>query len=540
MFGSRSKERARVLSQVATIALIAGISAGCSMDMSRFADDVMTGSTSNQKRIVSSGRQSPTYDEVITGSVASSPTQAGTSQQLPPARTSSAPTVSRATLPPAAAGRPNSSISVYNPPASVVPASAPSAPAPIASAGTAKGGWTSVGGTKVTAHEGESLKTLSRRYGVPERAMHSANPSLSPSARLAGGQQVVIPTFVQGGPEYAQPNYASNAVRPGPVRVANTAPQAQSMKPDMITTGSVDRSAAPRPTAKPGRRVASLPPALPAAPASARPVPSRASTVPAAGVAAGVHVVNSGESLSGIAARYGLSSRDLQAANNISDPNSIRIGQRLRVPSGPVSVVAAPSPESSRAPTPVTVAGLPQRKPHTITARQSAPARPIAVARNTPASEPDPIVTGSVSSNSVTNEPARVASAPKNGPSFRWPVRGRIVSGFGDKPSGKRNDGINLAVPEGTSVKAAEDGVVIYSGNELKGFGNLLLVRHSGGWVTAYGHNSELLVRRGDTVRRGQVIARAGATGSVTQPQVHFELRQGSRPVDPQPYLAGT
>ncbi|MEL7529636.1 MAG: M23 family metallopeptidase, partial [Pseudomonadota bacterium] len=120
---------------------------------------------------------------------------------------------------------------------------------------------------------------------------------------------------------------------------------------------------------------------------------------------------------------------------------------------------------------------------------------------------------------------------------FRWPVRGRIISDFGTKPGGGKNEGVNLAVPEGTPVKAADDGTVIYSGNELKGYGNLVLVRHSEGWVSAYAHNSELKVKRGDTIRRGDVIGLAGATGSVNQPQVHFELRKGNKPVDPLNHL---
>jgi murein DD-endopeptidase MepM/ murein hydrolase activator NlpD len=112
-----------------------------------------------------------------------------------------------------------------------------------------------------------------------------------------------------------------------------------------------------------------------------------------------------------------------------------------------------------------------------------------------------------------------------------------VIKEFGTA-NGERNDGINLAVPEGTSVKAAEDGEVIYSGNELKGYGNLVLVRHVDGWVTAYAHASELLVNRGDKVTRGQIIARAGATGGVAQPQLHFEIRKGQRPVDPKQFLA--
>ena len=113
-----------------------------------------------------------------------------------------------------------------------------------------------------------------------------------------------------------------------------------------------------------------------------------------------------------------------------------------------------------------------------------------------------------------------------------------MISNFGGKPNGQQNDGINISVPENTAVKASEDGVVAYAGNELKGYGNLVLVRHTGGWVTAYAHNSELLVHKGETVKRGQVIAKAGQTGGVAAPQVHFEIRKGSTPVDPAQHLS--
>ena len=124
-------------------------------------------------------------------------------------------------------------------------------------------------------------------------------------------------------------------------------------------------------------------------------------------------------------------------------------------------------------------------------------------------------------------------------PTFRWPVRGKVITSYGAKTNGKSNDGINVAVPEGTPVKAAEDGVVAYSGNELKGYGNLVLVRHSNGYVTAYAHASELLVKRGDTIKRGQIIAKSGQSGEVGSPQLHFEIRKGSSPVDPLQFLNG-
>jgi len=100
-----------------------------------------------------------------------------------------------------------------------------------------------------------------------------------------------------------------------------------------------------------------------------------------------------------------------------------------------------------------------------------------------------------------------------------------------------QNDGINILARKGTPVRAAQNGVVAYAGNELRGFGNLLLVKHEGGWITAYAHNSELLVRTGQKVRRGQMISRVGSTGSVDKPQLHFELRRGNQAVNPERYL---
>ena len=123
--------------------------------------------------------------------------------------------------------------------------------------------------------------------------------------------------------------------------------------------------------------------------------------------------------------------------------------------------------------------------------------------------------------------------------SFRWPAKGRIIAGFGPKTNGQTNDGINIALPEGTPIKAAEDGVVAYAGNELKGYGNLVLVRHADGFVTAYAHAKELLVKRGDPIKRGQTIARSGQTGNVDAPQLHFEIRKGPAPIDPMPHLSG-
>jgi murein DD-endopeptidase MepM/ murein hydrolase activator NlpD len=143
--------------------------------------------------------------------------------------------------------------------------------------------------------------------------------------------------------------------------------------------------------------------------------------------------------------------------------------------------------------------------------------------------------TSPVDSTPTASLPPPVPVSTAANPEFRWPARGRIIQGF--KSGG--NDGINIAVPEGTAVKAAESGVVAYAGSEIKGFGNLVLIRHPNGYVSAYANNGELSVKRGEQVKRGQVIAKSGQSGNVASPQLHFELRKGSTPVDPTQFLAG-
>ena len=123
---------------------------------------------------------------------------------------------------------------------------------------------------------------------------------------------------------------------------------------------------------------------------------------------------------------------------------------------------------------------------------------------------------------------------------LRCALKSKVMSRYGNKPGGLKNEGINIAVPEGTSIRAAEGGVVAYAGNELKGYGNLVLIRHPGGYVTAYAHAKELFVKRGDKIERGAVIAKAGQTGSVSSPQLHFEVRKGATALDPNKYLGST
>jgi murein DD-endopeptidase MepM/ murein hydrolase activator NlpD len=175
------------------------------------------------------------------------------------------------------------------------------------------------------------------------------------------------------------------------------------------------------------------------------------------------------------------------------------------------------------------------------TSAPAAPAQQKTVVASAAPKEPEPVQTAAVvaPTDALDKEATKLAEGNGAVPKFRWPANGRVIAGYGATPNGQQNDGINIALPENTPVKAAEDGVVAYAGNELKGYGNLVLVRHPNGYVTAYAHAKELLVKRGDQVKRGQVIARSGQTGNVNTPQLHFEIRKGSSPLDPTRFLNG-
>ncbi len=313
-------------------------------------------------------------------------------------------------------------------------------------------------GPRIKVQSGDTLSSLSQRYGVPIDTIQSANNLAD--ARLRTGQVLVMPG-------------ARNAAPPPRVAAATTAP----------APGETSYTVAP------------------------------------------------GDTPQAIADKLGTDADAIMQRNGVRADN-LQIGQKLIIPAASSAPAVAAASSS----------GVRKVKTTTILAPGAAPATDKA-----PAASPE--VTGNAPKTSAPATPktseqtiARVDQLPNpdpmSGGSFRWPVKGRVISGFGTKPDGGHNDGINISVPQGTSVKAAENGVVAYAGSELKGYGNLVLVRHANNWVSAYANNEELLVKRGDKVRRGQIIAKAGATGSVSQPQVHFELRKGSRPVDPTKYMS--
>ena len=248
------------------------------------------------------------------------------------------------------------------------------------------------------------------------------------------------------------------------------------------------------------------------------PPPQAAAPVATAGWE-GRHTLKAGESLYSIARQHGVTLAELQRVNGITEPTRVRAGTVLSVPgTGSASAETAPVAERT----------LPS---------------PSRAAQGTPgtAGQPRILNTGEQKTAALTdrsNDATAPAVEPASGSGrFRWPARGRVIASFGKRPDGTHNDGINIAVPQGTEVHAAENGRVAYAGNELKGYGNLVLIRHDNGWVSAYAHADQILVKRDDVIKRGQVIAKAGKTGTVDQPQLHFELRQGAKPVDPLPHM---
>jgi murein DD-endopeptidase MepM/ murein hydrolase activator NlpD len=252
-----------------------------------------------------------------------------------------------------------------------------------------------------------------------------------------------------------------------------------------------------------------------------------AAPAPAVAPAGNVHVVVAGDTLMSISRRYHKPLKQIAEANHIPPHTHLKIGDRIVVPgrmvasAAPVAPVAAPATHPAP-PSPPPAVAAPKVQTRSVASAPAAPTPKV-----TAEAGPGPSANYVAAGAQATADANATAAAS----SFKWPLRGRVISGF------PKNDGIDLAVPEGTAVHAADDGVVAYAGSELKGYGNLILIRHANGFVTAYAHASELMVKRNDAVRRGQVIAKSGQTGSVSAPQLHFEIRKGSTPVDPMQYL---
>ena len=255
-----------------------------------------------------------------------------------------------------------------------------------------------------------------------------------------------------------------------------------------------------------------------------------------------LHTVKSGETGIAIARAYGVNWDKIAAANNLKPPYTLEVGDQLLLPSArqAAAQLAAMTVEERARSFDLKIDDI-------ITGGEPATGvpmvkRPAGATPLKPKAKPAVRPTVAVTQASMVTQASISQPLPQmtgEAPQFRWPVDGRILSGFGAKPGGRFNDGVNLKASAGAPVRAAGDGVIAYAGDAIPGFGNLVLIKHAGGWVTAYAHNEALLVARGKRVSQGDVIARAGETGWVTEPQVHFELRHGRTPVDPARIISG-
>lgn len=354
-------------------------------------------------------------------------------------------------------------------------------------------GWSATNAPSVTLRPGESIATLSRRFGVPEKEILRVN-ALKTASAAQPGQAILIPTF-NGGNAAKAASQAADLSKPGkmpapkaPEQNVAVVPGANSARDKTLASGDV--------TGK---------------------LPAGAGKDPKA--PAGTYVVKQGDSLAKIAKATGSSVDDLKAANNLS-ASSLRIGQALKIPN-----VTADN---------IKTASIPAEK---VDPKPAQPAAAQQTASAQPAPYKAPAATQTVDDAEKKSDVSSAAPESTGIGKYRWPVRGQVIASYGANVNGNRNDGIDISVPQGTPIKAAENGVVIYAGNGLKELGNTVLVRHDDGTVTVYGNADTLSVARGQKIQRGQTVAVSGMSGDVKQPQVHFEVRKDASPVNPMTFL---
>jgi murein DD-endopeptidase MepM/ murein hydrolase activator NlpD len=484
LFRSSSSVRAMVL------ALIAVGAAGCSADSTRFGEAPSA----------SHGGQGD-----VTGSVSGQGAPVGRVETHPLPQTSQLPPPPRAEPVVAGGGRgmasyappvapynpPPAAPATYYPPSAPAPYNPPPSPAAYSPAAYSPAAYNPAPGPEITGS-----------VAAPPSVVRK--PTSSGQWSWDGGTAV---TVAPG--ETVDSIARRHGVPPAVIMEANnlSSPNALQAGQRLVIPRYNSSGPAPAPAPPPIRAATLAPAPAPTPPKPAPVVTASASPHAPSPVNSGVHVVAAGETLTKIAHEYGKSVAEIAKANNILPYAKVSIGDRIVIPGARISSAA---PEAEPAANKVVASAAPAQSASMVTPAADAP--------------------GTDTTAKATAEAT---------PGFRWPVRGRIIAGFGPKPNGQQNDGIDVAVPENTPIKAAEDGVVAYAGNELKGYGNLILVRHPNGYVTAYAHAKELLVKRGDPIKRGEVIAKSGQSGNVDAPQLHFEVRKGSAPVDPMQFLNG-
>ncbi|MBX9467225.1 MAG: peptidoglycan DD-metalloendopeptidase family protein [Rhizobium sp.] len=494
--------------------LLAGTAAGCSSDASRFSsvfstDSLTTASIPRQsamrgqppvpaENIGNGGGMygqnqamaqpmpaSPAYEQPVSARAASTPASVQRSELAAPSGMAQAPVPNNNSERAAALSQPFPSAPQQG--GQVAMANPGQVLTEPRSTGTTpkQGGWSTAGAARVTLRPGETIATLADRYGVPQKELLKANGLTQPTD-AAPGQLVIIPTF--GGPNAARAAADASGL------------PTDGRKP--VLPGDQQQNVAVLPNAPNSREKQQV---------SASAATGKAT----AGEGAGSYIVKPGDSLVRIAKANGVSVDDLKKANGLTTGN-IRIGQALVVPARGANL--APAAQVAAAPTadPVKTASVPAN---------GQPAGYTAPAANKSVTE-----VAAVKSETAAPEMTGIGK-------YRWPARGAVIANFGSNIDGKRSDGIAISVPQGTPVKAAENGVVIYAGNGLKELGNTVLVRHDDGKVTVYGHADTLSVQRGQKVQRGQTIATSGMTGNVKRPMLHFEVRKDAAPVNPITFL---
>ncbi len=418
-----------------------------------------------------------------------------------------------------------------------------------------------LGGQTYTVVAGDTIDSIARQAGVPVDVLIHAN-NLSSPYQLHAGQQLVIPTsgayIVQPGDSLYRIAMKHNTTVAALAQINGITPPYRILVGQHLTlpgtavasngpaigdvqTGDVMPPTTPAPPLPPsGSSVVTTENLAP--PPGVNSAPAPASTVSGSS-ATGMSVGTSGSSVVTSSTLPALAPVNPTAPPSSSVTNTtITTGSTGMITSGSGGSQVKPVPPA----TPGAIPLIPpvSTKPGNSTTGSTGTAASTAgsqesasqtVTNQTAASQ---VTTGSgaaAGSQTASTQPRATSAQPAvhGTGKFLWPVNGKIISPFGPKDGGQHNDGINIAAPLGTPVHAADTGVVVYAGNELRGFGNLLLIRHDNGWVSAYAHCDALLVKRGDTVKRGQVIARVGQSGNVNAPQLHFELRKGAEAVDP-------
>lgn len=500
--------------RLAAAVLLASVATGCSSDATRFgglfsrSDDLTTNSIARSNVPIPS-------NDVEGGTMASAPVMGGDNrdqamnQPFPdPVNTATTP-VSRAReastpinvqrvalADPSAKARDTSMAQSFPAVRETAKAERKIKPDPVTTS-TTKGGWSAANAPAVLLRQGDTTATLSKRFGVPEKEILKAN-GLKSSSDAEPGQRILIPTF----------GVAGSAAK------AAASDQAASLDVDKQKNIPIQPD---------NRDVAILPGQSQSREKGVNRTDMAAGKQPVSGDGTGQkggYTVKPGDSLNRIAKANNVSVDELRKVNGLTTA-AIRVGQTLKLPGAAAS-----------APDQVVTASVPGKK---IDAKPEAKSTETAEAK--PAEYKAPVAKDSVTEVASKDDGSDASPKATGISKYRWPVRGAVIAGYGANVEGNRNDGINISVPEGTPIKAAENGVVIYSGSSLKELGNAVLVRHDDGTVTVYGNASELKVQRGQKIQRGQTLASSGMSGTATQPQVHFEVRKNASAVNPATFL---